>query len=292
MTDYRTARVSLGARLRELRGEAGLSGRTLATRAGWHPSKVSRLEHGRQTASAEDLRLWASVCGRPDTADALVAQRRSLETHYTSWRRRLAAGNQARQQNAVDLESRSRRFRIFETVCVPGILQTPDYARHMISRAVGLHGAPADMEAGVRKRMDRRRFLDDRNKTFQTLLWEPALRMRQCPLDVLTEQLDALAGLVREGKGGIGIVPLSAALTTSPMHGFWIYDDDLVLVETISAELCLTDGDAVDPYRRVFAELSRTAVYGGGAERFIRAVRRSLTTAPSRERSPFSRPEE
>lgn len=46
MTDYRTARASLGVRLRELREQAGLSGRELAVRAGWHPSKVSRLERG------------------------------------------------------------------------------------------------------------------------------------------------------------------------------------------------------------------------------------------------------
>lgn len=40
-TDYQTAREALGARLRELRTEAGLEGRHLAAELGWQPSKVS-----------------------------------------------------------------------------------------------------------------------------------------------------------------------------------------------------------------------------------------------------------
>jgi hypothetical protein len=95
------------------------------------PRRCPRLERGNQTASVEDLSTWADLCGRSEAAEGLIAQRRSLETHYTSWRRRLSGGNQARQQNAVDLEHRSRSFRIFESVCIPGLLQTPAYARFM-----------------------------------------------------------------------------------------------------------------------------------------------------------------
>jgi transcriptional regulator with XRE-family HTH domain len=49
------ARASLGIRLRDIRRDAGLSGIELARQAGWQPSKV---EHGRQTPSEEDLRTW------------------------------------------------------------------------------------------------------------------------------------------------------------------------------------------------------------------------------------------
>lgn len=276
MTDYQAARVSLGIRLRELRGEAGLSGRELALRAGWHPSKVSRLERGNQSGSVEDLRTWADLCGRSETAEGLIAQRRSLETHYTSWRRRLSGGNQARQQNAVDLERRSRSFRIFESVCVPGVLQTPAYARFMIQRAVSLYGSPADVEEGVSKRLERRRILDDRNREFRTLIWEPALSMRQCSPSVLIEQLADLTDSIRRGRGGVGVIPLAATLTVSPMHGFWIYDDSRVLVETIGAELCLTDADAVAHYQKVFGELARSAVWGAEAVRLVEGVRRGL----------------
>ncbi|MFL1381504.1 helix-turn-helix domain-containing protein [Nocardiopsis protaetiae] len=276
MTDYRTARASLGVRLRELREEAGLSGKELAARAEWHPSKVSRLEHGNQTAAAADLRRWALLCGRQDAAEGLVAQLGALETHYTGWRRRLAAGNRARQQNAVDLEHRTRALHIFESVCVPGLLQTPAYARAMIGRAVELYGTPADVEEGVRTRMERRAILQDRERQVRILLWEPALRTRHASTRVQVEQLDHLASCIRQGLGGIGVIPLTAALPVSPMHGFWIYDDERVIVETVSAELYLTDDDAVEPYRRVFAALSRTAASGHQALELVRSAQATL----------------
>ncbi|MGJ6968781.1 helix-turn-helix domain-containing protein [Streptosporangium sp. G11] len=47
------ARQGLGARLREIRKDARLSGRALATLAGWHPSKVTRIELGVRNASEE-----------------------------------------------------------------------------------------------------------------------------------------------------------------------------------------------------------------------------------------------
>ena len=277
MTDYQTARISLGVRLRGLREEAGLSGRELATRADWHPSKVSRLERGNQTATVTDLRRWAWLCGREEAAEGLIAQLGALETHYTSWRRRLSAGNQARQQNAVDLEERTRALCVFESVCVPGLLQTPSYARAMITGAVELHGTPADVEEGVRKRMERRGVLEDPGKETRILLWEPALRTRHAPANVQIEQLDHIGACIRGGRGGIGVVPQTAALRASPMHGFWIYDDDRVIVETIGAELCLTDDEAVEPYRRVFAALSRSAVYGRPALELVERVRRTFT---------------
>jgi len=47
------ARHALGARLREIRLDAGLSARELARLAGWHFTKVSKIEHGKQTPSED-----------------------------------------------------------------------------------------------------------------------------------------------------------------------------------------------------------------------------------------------
>lgn len=276
MTDYQTARVSLGVRLRELRGEAGLSGRELAARLGWQPSKVSKLEHGKQTASAQDLRSWARVCGREEAAEGLVAQLRSLETHYASWRRQLAAGHEPKQRAFSELEERTRHFRIFESACVPGLLQTAGYARFMFRRGVRLHRSPDDGEKAVRARMERQAILDLPGKTFQILVWEPALRLRLCPGEVMAEQLARVASEISRGRAEVGVIPLRAAMDVVPSHGFWVFADDRVLVETIGAELCLTDADAVAHYQKVFGELARSAVWGAEAVRLVEGVRRGL----------------
>lgn len=146
----------------------------------------------------------------------------------------------------------------------------------MIAGAVKLHGTPADVEEGVHKRMERRVVLDEPGKETRILLWEPALRTWHAPPNVQAEQLDHLVECVRAGRGKIGIVPLAVPLLASPMHGFWIYDDDRVLVETVGAELYLTDDDAVEPYRRVFSALSRSAVRGRAALELVERARRAL----------------
>lgn len=280
MTDYQTARVSLGARLREVRTEAGLSGRVLAQKLGWHPSKVSKLELGRQTASVADLAAWAQACESPQAAAELIAQRRALETHYTTWRRRLAAGTRARQTASVALDRRTRMLRVFESMCVPGLLQTADYAWHMMRPGAVLHSAPDDLGAGVRTRMERQRILDEPDRRFDFVLWEPALWMRPCPAAVMAAQLDHIAALIARGRGDIGVVPRDIRLCALPAHGFWIFDDDRILVETIGAELCLTDDDAITPYRKVFAELSKAAVRGPAALRIVARIRHELAGEP------------
>jgi transcriptional regulator with XRE-family HTH domain len=51
-------RQELGARLREVRVEAGLSARALADQMSRHPSKVSRIVYGAATPSVGDIELW------------------------------------------------------------------------------------------------------------------------------------------------------------------------------------------------------------------------------------------
>ena len=54
-SSYQKEREALGSRLRDLRRRTGMTGIDFAVRLGWAQSKVSRLELGRQTATAADL---------------------------------------------------------------------------------------------------------------------------------------------------------------------------------------------------------------------------------------------
>ncbi|MGW6974290.1 helix-turn-helix domain-containing protein [Streptomyces sp. NPDC054952] len=99
--DFQSARVALGARLRELRGEAGVNGKDFAARIGRQRSKVSRLESDKQTATADDVAAWASAAGVPQQAADLAGRLRGLESRQRSWRRQLAAGHRPVQDRYV-----------------------------------------------------------------------------------------------------------------------------------------------------------------------------------------------
>ncbi|MGQ0778531.1 MAG: helix-turn-helix domain-containing protein [Pseudonocardiales bacterium] len=65
-TPVKQAREALGARLREIRTDANLTGRALAAVCEWHFTKISKLEHGAQTPSEQDMRVWCGACDAED----------------------------------------------------------------------------------------------------------------------------------------------------------------------------------------------------------------------------------
>lgn len=282
MTDYQQARAGLGADLRALRLDAGLTVRGLAALLGWPPSKVSKLENGRQTATAADVSAFAGAVGRGDAAGELLARLRALDSHYMGWRRQLAAGTAARARAALDMDASTHEIWACETAVVPGLLQTAAYARAMLTRTAWLHGAPADVDAAVAARMERQHRFRQHARRLRVLLWEAALYMRLCPVEVMRDQLAHIAA-VAAGGVEVGIVELGATLDVVPGHGFWIHDGRLVLVETIGAELRIEESAEVDTYRHVFEHLDAAAVHGPDVKRVLaRAARTMSATHPNR----------
>ncbi|WP_320783848.1 helix-turn-helix transcriptional regulator [Streptomyces sp. CRN 30] len=269
-TDYQSGRVSLGGRLRELRAEAGHSGKSFAELLGWQRSKVSRLELGKQNATREDLSAWAAAAGRPDVTAELHGRLAGVETRYRSLRRQFATGHRARQEQGVVETEQTTLLRAVEIVRVPGLLQTADYARSVFTANAQFRSVPADdIEDAVRARMQRQRALYDPERRFRILLWEGALYARNAPRTVMAAQLDSLRTVLGVDTVELGIIPFAAELRRSPSHGFWIYDRRLVIVETLSTEMWLDDEDSVQLYERAWDWLAESAVHGEHALRLI-----------------------
>ncbi|MFC1404859.1 MULTISPECIES: helix-turn-helix transcriptional regulator [Streptacidiphilus] len=275
-TDFQQARVTLGARLLELRAEAGLTGRQLAERLGWTQSKVSKLETGKQTATVEDLRAWAQAVGEPGSGDELVARLRGFETRYRTWRRQLASGHRPRQELGGSELARSQTVRCFEPAIVPGLMQTADYARHVLTHNAEFRESVPDTEDAVRARLKRQEALYERERRFHFLIWEAALHVVLCPPEVLIPQLDRIGGLIGLDNVSVGILPLRAPMRRSPAHGFMIYDERLVTVETFNTEMWLDDTADIQLYDKAWSWLSDSAVFGRQARRLISLAQAAL----------------
>ncbi|MDT9693637.1 helix-turn-helix transcriptional regulator [Streptomyces sp. P9(2023)] len=276
MTDFQKAREELGRRLRALRMESPhgrLTGTALGASLGWPQSKVSKLENGRQTPTAEDLRAWADATGHPGAYDELHGRLKGFESHIRSWRRQLARGHRPVQETWNALTDEARVLHVWDSFAVNGLLQTPDYARHVFESYATLQKSPRDTEDAVRARMDRQRWLYQPGHRLNLLLWEGALRAQVCPPEVLAGQIDRLLGVVGMDTVRLGIVPLDAVLRLPPANGFWIFDERLVITEDWHAELWLDDADTVTLYRRVWDTLSESAVFDAEAQRVIARAR-------------------
>jgi transcriptional regulator with XRE-family HTH domain len=280
-TDYQKAREELGRRLRELRVESPhgrLTGTALARHLDWPQSKVSKLENGRQTPTAEDLQAWADATGQPDAFSELHGRLKGFESHIRSWRRQLAAGHRPVQETWNALVADASTLHVWDSNAVNGMLQTAEYARRIFEHYATLQKSPRDTEDAVRARMRRQEWLYRPGKRLNLLMWEGALRAQVCPPAVLAAQLDRLLGVVGMDTVRLGIVPLEAALQLPPANPFWIFDDRLVIVEDWHAELWLDDTDTLALYRRVWETLNVSAVFGTDAQQVITRVRRCLKT--------------
>lgn len=262
------AREVLGHRLRDIRRDAGLTGRQLATLASWHSSKVSKIEYGKQTPGEDDIRAWCRHCDAPEQIPDLIATVRNVEAMYIEWRRMLRVGTKRRQEESISLESQTGLFRWYEPVLIPGILQTAEYAAGVLARVIDFYGIPDDVDAGVAARMERQQALYRGDHRFHFILAQQALLTTVGDTAVMVGQLDRLLTVLSLPRVRLGVVP---ALTTyrSPTNQFIMFDSRTVHVETVSAELKITQPREIALYARTFEELSEVAVYDQEARELI-----------------------
>lgn len=280
-TSVDEARSALGKRLRELRQQAGLTGKQLAESLSWPASKISKIENGKQTPTDEDIRGWTRASNAEQQEAALLAALHTLELQHAEWNRLLKSGMKSHQSSLVQQDEKTKLYRGFENTVIPGLLQTPDYARARFAQVVMVHKVPNDFNDAVRARMQRQEILYRPDKRFHFILTEAALRYRLVSVDVMLAQLDRLMALTAMRNVHLGVIGFTTQYITDPRHGFWLLDNDLVRIETYSAELNLRQPQEIELYTSVFEQLAAVASYGGAARAIITRVMEDLAAEDS-----------
>ncbi|RZS36358.1 hypothetical protein EV193_10739 [Herbihabitans rhizosphaerae] len=246
-----------------------MTGRQLAESLSWQPSKVSKIENGKQTPSDDDIRAWTRATGSEDQTDNLLASLHTLEARHAEWQRLFRTGFRPRQNELAELDQKTRFFRVFEATVIPGLLQTAEYARARYAEGIRLLKLPNDINTAVEGRMKRQDMFYRPEKRFHFVITEAALYFRMCQPAVMLGQLDRLVSLAALPNVKLGIIAFDTYYTASPWHGFWIYDDHKVIVETFSAGLNLAQPQEIELYGSIFEELAAIASYGREARSLI-----------------------
>lgn len=269
-TESRKLRADeLADQLRAVRTRAGLSGKDLAAATGWQTSKVSKLENTRQMPTTDDIATWVRACGaEPDTAERLQQLLHEALAEHRDWRRRMRRGQAAVQASYNKLVAESTTISHFETVWVPGLLQTPEYARRALTEMVELHGLDIDdVDAAVATRLQRQHLLYDTAKHFEFLLWEPVLRTPICGMEAMRGQLDRLQTAIGLSNVRLGILPLDTPLRTTPQNAVQLYDE-VAVVETFLGESEYRGSEAAT-YRAAVDHMWQEAATGNDARQLL-----------------------
>ncbi|MEU2026204.1 helix-turn-helix transcriptional regulator [Streptomyces sp. NPDC016469] len=270
------AREALAVRLTHLRRDAGLTGKELSARCGWHPAKTTRIQKGDAPPSDADIRAWCAACGVDDQADDLIATARAVDSMYQEWRRLHRTGMRKVQQDWNTLHEQTRICRVYVSNVFPGFFQTPGFATALMEQITAFQGTPNDVAEAVAARIARSRFLYQGGHRYVVLMEESVLRYRTADPDAMRDQLRHLLTVMPLASVSLGIIPFTAQRTIWPLEAFYLHDDTTVVVETLTAEIKVKQPRELADYASAFAGLAEMAVRGEAARALIQAALETL----------------
>lgn len=265
------ARESVARRLRDLRKGNGLTVIELAGRCGWHHAKTSRIENARTAPSANDIRAWCRATKTEDQADDLIAQSLTAESMYTEWRQQMRRGLRQLQDSAVRLFRQTTLFRVYSCSLVPGLLQTEGYAAAILRTSARFQELPVDDSAdAARARVERSRIIHEPGRRFVLLVEESVLYHQMGDSDAMAAQLGYLLTAGALPSVSLGIIPAATKGRGQwPRETFHVYDDRLVSVELVTAQVRINQPSEIAQYLKAFEQLRAMAVYGADARALI-----------------------
>lgn len=245
-----------------------MSGRGLAAAAGWEPSKVSKIEHGKQLPSEDDLAIWCRLTDNNLALPDLAATLRNVNAAYLEWRRIAATGHARRQRQNIKTEGAAGLVRGYDCLVPPGLLQTRDYAEAVLGRCIRFLGGPDDISEALDARMERQQVLREPGHRFHFLIGESALYTSIGDDGIRRAQLHHILDAMSLPQLRIGVVPNTAEFFYETTN-FLFYDTKLVQVETISAELSIRQPRELVLYERAFKVLTDQSASGNDARTLI-----------------------
>jgi transcriptional regulator with XRE-family HTH domain len=269
------AREALAVRLSHLRKDAGLTGKELSARCGWHPAKTTRIQKAEVQPTDADIRAWCTACDAADQADDLIATARTVDSMYLAWRRRHRTGMR-KQEDFYDLYAQTGVTRAYVSNVVPGFFQTPAYAAALMEAITDFQGTPNDVSEAVAARVARSRFLYEGGHRFIVLMEESVLRYRVGDAETMAGQLRHLLTVMPLASVSLGIIPFTARRAMWPLEAFYLHDGTRSVVETLTAELNVVQPRELADYRKAFGELAKMAVHGNAARALINSAIDSL----------------
>jgi transcriptional regulator with XRE-family HTH domain len=244
--------VQFGAYLREYRIMAGRRQKELAAMLGWSVSKISMIERGERPADKDFARAADTALG----ADGgLLARWRETVEHASRWPAWLA--------QLAEVEQQADILRTWQPLIVPGLLQTPAYARAIFS------GKPAttdeEVERNVAARMDRQRVLHrEDGPTLWAILDEGILTRPTGSEAVMAEQMAQLAALDEHPRINVRVLPHHSWLTTGLQGAFILAGGpgmpDMAYLESITVGQMTADSGRVREVRLKYEMLHNEAL--------------------------------
>lgn len=202
-------RMILGARLRRLREESGITGLEAGRRIRASHSKISRLEMGRTGFKPRDVEDLLTLYGVTDASERATLLALARQSNVPGWWHIYHDIVPSWLNVYLGLEQAATVIRAYELQFVPGLLQTEGYARAVLR--LGPDAAEERAERRLQLRMERRRVLErGRPPHLWVVIDEAALRRPMGGVALMRAQLEHLIEVSRLPHVTIQVMPFAA----------------------------------------------------------------------------------
>jgi transcriptional regulator with XRE-family HTH domain len=275
-------RRRLGTELRKLRESNVYKLEEVAARLGVAPSTLSRIETGKAPTKSAYLSQMLDMYGVTDQQQRQVLVDMAREGHRKGW---WAAYDDVLPSGFdiyVGLEAETAAVRGYEVSVVPGLLQTPGYARAVLREMFARHTTD-QIERLVDLRIERqRRFDGDPPIELWAVLDEAVIRRPVGGNSIMREQLEHL--LVAADRPGVTIQVLPFGCGAHAGHGgpFSILefpnrsDSEVAYVESVVGIIYLEKDRDVRARAEAFDRLRAAALAPGASADLITRVANEL----------------
>jgi transcriptional regulator with XRE-family HTH domain len=214
-------RRRLGGELKRLREARGFKLEDVARQLECSQSKISRLENGKGVPRWRDVRDMLEVYGVTDGDERERLLDWAHDGRAQMWWSRYADVLPSGFDTYVELEWDASEIYAYESHVVHGLLQTPDYARRVLTAAWRSSYSSAQIERMVEVRLKRQEALDAvHGLTFHCVLDESALYRVPGSPEILRAQLEHLLEMAGAEHVDIRVLPFTAGLVATSLSSF------------------------------------------------------------------------
>ncbi|MBX6750489.1 MAG: helix-turn-helix domain-containing protein [Micromonosporaceae bacterium] len=253
-----TTRRRLRTELRRLREAAGLHQTEVVKQLDWSISKLIRIENGSVGISVTDVRALAALYhAEPELVEELVRLARITRERqwWSSYRHVLAPS----YREYIAYEADASEIYVAHPTLVPGLLQTEEYIRAVLTSTRLEPATPERLEAEftVRRRRQREILYSGHPPRYHVILDESALRRHIGGAKVMQAQIEHLLSLA-EDLVTIAVWPMSAGGHVAMQGAFTIMEfanedePGVLFLESALGNPIERDQDQVDKYRKAF----------------------------------------
>ena len=254
----------LAAELRRLRAAAGMSREQVTEQTGVNEGTLYRLETARARPQRRTLVALLDLYGvSGDARTGLLDIAKSADDQ--GWLRPYHAELPEEYAAYISFEAEARAVRNYESLFIPGLLQTEDYARAVISGTLPL-ATSTEVEQRVQARMERQERLSGTPPLgFWAILDEAAIRRMVGGSAVMREQLAHLLEAAKQPNITLQVITFDMGAHPG-MPGSFVYmefdpaDPELVYVDTLAGDLFLEAEADLSIYASMFDHLRAIAL--------------------------------